>query len=226
VSDEGTERPSPWAAERFGSIAGETWRRIPRALAATVAHATQAHRASRLKTKHAFGSTRWALQYDELRNHLVELPDVHVVRPARAFYRLVIAHGNLLLPWRYAEDAVTRLDDPRALRSMRSLTREMLLRFGDGAPGSDRPPHWEQHALFQVDAGASGADPVDPGTGDGIDPLDALQPPPRPVLIAYACNPAHGLIDVQWGDAFLDEDGALHWRHRERLPVPNRARPG
>jgi hypothetical protein len=221
MSDESTERPSTWAGERFGPIAGETWRRIPRALAATVAHATQAHRASRLKTKHAFGSTRWALQYDELRNHLVELPGVHVVRPARAFYRLVIANGNLLLPWRYAEDAVTRLDDPRALRSMRSLTREMLLRFGDGA-GAAELPHWEQDPLFQVDPGS--VDAAEPGA-DGIDPFDALQPPPRPVLIAYSCNPAHGLIDVQWGDAFLDEDGALHWRYRERLPVPKRGRP-
>jgi hypothetical protein len=61
---------------------------------------------------------------------------------------------------------------------------------------------------------------------DGIDPLDVLQPPPRPVLIAYSCNPAHGLIDVQWGDAFLDGEGALHWRYRERLPVPKRGRPG
>jgi hypothetical protein len=223
MSDESTERPSRWAAERFGEIAEETWRRIPRALAATVAHATQAHRASRLKTKHAFGSTRWALQYDELRNHLNELPDVHVIRPARAFYRLVVAHGNLLLPWRYAEDAATRLDDPRALRSMRSLTREMLLRFGDGARISQLP-RWEQDALFHVDGGVT-AEPSESGA-DGIDPLDLFQPPPRAVLIAYACNPAHGLIDVQWGDASLDEDGALRWRYRERLTVPKRGRPG
>ena len=200
--------PSAWAVERFGPIAAELRARVPRALAATVAHATDAHHASTLKTKHAFGSTRWALQYDELGKHLRDLDGVFEVRPPRAFYRIVVASNNLLLPWRYAEDAATSLDDPRTVRSMRLLTRELLTRFGPA-------PHWQQETLFDVNDDDEAQDVA--GFGDA---LGGLEPPPRPVLIAYACNPTDGLLELHWGEASLNDGSVLRWDYRERLPLP------
>jgi hypothetical protein len=198
---------SPWAIERFGALAGELVRRVPEALAATVAHATEAHHASTLKTKHAFGSTRWALQYDELCKHLRGLDEVSEVRPARAFYRLVVAAGNLLLPWRYAEDHAVSLDDARAVRSMRLLTRELLTRFGPA-------PQWRQEPLFDVEDDDDAQDVA--GISDALEELD---PPPRPVLIAYACNPTDGLLELHWGEASLSDGSILHWSYREPLPL-------
>jgi hypothetical protein len=201
---------SLWAVERFGHLAEQVAERIPRALAATVTHATDAHEASTLRTRHAFGSTRWAVQYEELCRHLGDLDGVQEVRPPRAFFRLVVLGGNLLLPWRYAEDRGVSLDDPRSARSMRMLTKELLTRFGPAPP-------WRQGGLFDLDLPGE-----DPQTVEGFgNELADLDPAPRPVLIAYACNPDDGLLDIQWGDASLDDAATLRWLYREPLPIPS-----
>jgi hypothetical protein len=201
--------PSLWAADRFGQLAEAVSERIPQALAATVAHATEAHEASTLKTRHAFGSTRWAVQYEELCRHLGDLDGVHEVRPPRAFFRLVVVEGNLLLPWRYSEDRSVSLDDPRSVRNMRMLTKELLTRFGPAPP-------WQQGGLFDLDPPDDDVQTVE---GFGSE-LAGLDPAPRPVLVAYACNPDDGLIDIQWGEASLDDAATLRWLYRETLPIP------
>lgn len=213
--------PSPWAWARFGGQAEQVWRRVPQALAAAVSRALNAHQASRLSTNHAFGNSRWPLQYEELVNHLQDLPDAVPIRPPHAFYKLVIVHGQLLLPWYYADHPVS-IEDARAVRPVGRLAVDLLTRFGP-------PRQWHQPPLplTMIDDD----DEEDRRrVAQVTSALDEMDPPPQIVLVGYACNSHAGLIDIQWGEAALGDDRALQWYHHEPLPIPAplipRPRPG
>jgi hypothetical protein len=202
------DAPSPWAYERFGAVAGHVRRRVPEALATAVSHAIGAQAAAHITTNHAFGSARWPAQYVELVNHLQDLPDARPVRQPRTFYELVVVSGNLLLPWCYG-DRVMALES-RHVRPLGRLALDLLTRFGP-------EPRWHQQTLPLPE-------PTDPDDERDVQrvatALDELDPSPRVVVIAYACNAGAGLLDAQWGEAALTHERDLDWRHREPLPIP------
>lgn len=202
--------PSAWAVRRFGANATQVLRRVPQALGATVNRALDAHTGAKMTTDHAFGNARWPLQYEELANHLRDLPDTITVRAPHTFFELVIVSDHLLLPWYYADHRCS-VDDSRAVRPLTALTMELLTRFGP-------EPRWRQPHLPLHELQADGPDP-DAVTRIGTE-LDRLDPPPGVVIVGYACNSTEGLLDVQWGEAALGDDRLLHWHHREALPIP------
>lgn len=200
-------QPSTWAIQRFGpTLAAQLWQRVPLALACTINRAQDAHDASQMTTNHAFGSARWPIQYEELARHLKDLDGAALVRLPRTFYHLVVVGGHLILPWYYASTAAIPMRDARPGRSFGLLAREIVARFGP-------PPRWAQLSLLPTDAEeereVDAARPV----------LDRMDPPPKVLIVGYACNAHQGLLDVWWGEAGLG-DGALHWYHDEQLPVP------
>lgn len=203
------ESPSAWAVRQFGSNAAQVCLRVPQALGAAINRALDAHQASKMSTDHAFGNARWPLQYEELLNHLQDLPDTVTVRAPHTFYQLVIVSGQLLLPWYYADHRCA-IDDTRAVRRITGLAVDLLSRFGP-------EPRWRQPHLPLLQLHTDGDDQVAAQIGSELDRLD---PPPGIVVIGYACNSTDGLLDVQWGDAALSDDGLLHWHHHEPLPIP------
>lgn len=204
------EVPSEWAVRRFGANAGQVWRRVPQALGATVNRALDAHTGARMTTDHAFGNARWPLQYEELVNHLRDLPHTTTVRAPHTFVELVIVNDHLLLPWYYADHRCS-VDDGGAVRPLTALTMELLTRFGPEPRW--RQPHLPLHTL-QVEGPDSD---VVARIGTELDRLDS---PPSVVIVGYACNSHDGLLDVQWGEAALGDDRLLHWHHREAMPIP------
>jgi hypothetical protein len=163
-----------------------------------------------MSTDHAFGNARWPLQYEELVNHLQDLPDTVTIRAPHTFYQLVIVSGQLLLPWYYAGHRAA-IDDTRAVRRITGLAVDLLGRFGP-------EPHWRQPHLPLHELTAEGDD-ADVADRIGSE-LDRLHPPPEIVIVGYACNSHDGLLDVQWGEAGLGDDGLLHWHYHEPLPIP------
>ena len=200
--------PSVWARRRFGANAEQVGRRVPQALGAAVNRALDAHQASKMSTDHAFGNARWPLQYEELVNHLHDLPDTIIVRAPHTFYQLVVVNGQLLLPWYYADHRCA-VDDSRAVRPLTGLAADLLTWFGPQPRW--RQPHLPlQHLLDGTDVLQS---------GHRVSELDQLDPAPKVVLVGYACNSVEGLLDLRWGEAALGDDGLLHWYHHEPLPI-------
>ncbi len=210
------EQPSMWAVDRFGPVlAPELRRRVPHALACAVNRAVDAHEASQMTTNHAFGSARWPIQYEELVKHLHDLNGASTIRPWGAFYQLVIVGNHLLLPWCFAQTPNTRMRDIRPGRSFGRLAREILGQFGP-------PPHWSQPALpWPADD-----DEDEQQVHEVSSLLRTIQPPPRVLIVGYACSPQLGLLSVEWGEAALGDGDHLHWYHDEQLPVPTDAASG
>ncbi len=202
--------PSTWALQQFGTNAHQVWQRVPQALNATVNRALDAHTGAKMTTDHAFGNARWPLQYEELVNHLQDLPDTMTVRAPNTFVELVIINDHLLLPWYYADHRCS-VADSRAVRPLTALTIELLSRFGP-------QPRWHQPHLPLPFLQVAGPD-LETATRIGSE-LDRLDPPPAVVIIGYACNSTEGLLDIQWGKAALGDDYLLHWYHHEPLPIP------
>ncbi len=208
MSTEPSCRPSAWAIERFGpALAGQLWHRVPCALACAVRRARDAHEASQMTTNHAFGSARWPIQYEELVNHLIDLDDAAAVRLPHTFYQLIVLKGHVILPWCYARTPDVRMRDARLGQSFGLLAREIVARFGP-------PPHWTQLSLLAAD------EEEERQVHEASSVLDKLEPPPKVLIVGYACNARAGLIGVSWGEAALGDDGELHWYYDEPLPIP------
>jgi hypothetical protein len=203
-----TAQPSAWTIERFGpALAAQLWQRVPCALGCAVNRARDAHDASQMTTNHAFGSARWPIQYEELVKHLDDLDGATTVRLRRTFYQLVIVGGHLILPWYYAQTPDVRMRDARLGHSFGLVAREIVARFGP-------PPHWTQLSLLPTD------DEEEREVDEARSVLYRLDPPPKVLIVGYACNARHGLLGVWWGEAALGDDDELHWYHDEQLPIP------
>jgi hypothetical protein len=50
--------------------------------------------------------------------------------------------------------------------------------------------------------------------------LDRRDPPPKVLIVGYACNARLGLLGVPWGEAALSDDGERHWYHDQPPPIP------
>jgi hypothetical protein len=202
-----TNGPSRWAIDRFGPhLAAELWSLVPQAIGAAVNRALDAHEASRMQTDHAFGAG-WSLPFEELVNHLQSVDGARLVNPPRAFYRLVVVGGHVLLPWRYADEAGVSIEDSRAVRRLGVLGRELLRRYGPA-------PRWREDPLPLFD------DVTEQGEADLLgSALDELESPPQVLTVGFASNSTKGLLHLCWGEASLAAGGTLDWLHHEDLPL-------
>jgi hypothetical protein len=202
-------RPSRWSIDRFGEqVAAQLWTLVPRAIAAAVHRALDAHQAAQMLTDHAFGSG-WPLPFEELVNHLESVDGATVVNPPpRTFNRLVVVGGHVLLPWRYADLAGVSVEDTRAVRPLSVLGRQLLRRYGPA-------PRWQEDPLplFENAAEQRDADLV-------TSALDTIEPSPRVLIVGFASNSTQGLLHLCWGEAALAQAGNLHWHYHEDLPLP------
>jgi hypothetical protein len=202
----------PWIIARFGSHADTVSQVVPRAIAAAVARQIEAHKASGLRTRHAYGGA-WPAQYEELVSALAQHPGVEIVRPRGWAVHLVLVNGCLLVPFRYAEQLTTSLTDPQVTRNLNKSCRQLLGQFGPEAT-------IEQPSLFE------GLFPPPSTDADGEAETEA---PPRLlgesepdaiVLVVFAANEDAGLLRVGFAEAALPDNGDLQWLHIKWLSLP------
>ncbi|GAA4558894.1 hypothetical protein GCM10023193_14790 [Planotetraspora kaengkrachanensis] len=222
--------PSPqgWAAGRFGDRAEAVRRQIVASLTEAVANAQDAQRWSRSDKNFPYGHTLMTRRYEALVEGFRDEPGFQTVRPYTSPHRLVLLDGNLLLPFRYAEDDTTpvstaRISDGR----ISALVRELFDRFGpaavyrqeeldlsigwegdwEGEPSPEAWPAGDEGGTRQADGAMRPA-------------LPHLPEDTRLVPIAYAGNAHAGLLRLYWGEAeLLDDLGHLRWLHYEPIPL-------
>ena len=199
--------PSPWAIGKFGEHAEALWELVPAAMGAAVERQMDAHAASRLGTLQAFGGA-WPARFEELVDRLKPLAGVEVVRPTGAAFQLVVVNGQLLVPFRYADDLGTSHREPRATRRLNKSVRELLTEYGAG-------PEWVTDELFPISDAA-------PTSEARL--LGDLRPEGM-VLVYFAANAKAGLLSLGWGEAAVVKGGELDWRFTEMLPLPKPSSP-
>ncbi|GIF50778.1 hypothetical protein DFJ67_0529 [Asanoa ferruginea] len=197
----------PWITERFGQHADTVARVVPQAIAVAVARQIEAHRASGLRTRHAYGGA-WPAQYEELVSALAQHPGVEIVRPRGWAVHLVLLNGCLLVPFRFAEQLTTGLTDPQVTRKLNKSCRQLLGEFGPEAT-------IEQPSLFEGLFPPS----TEPET-EAAPRLLGESEPDAIVLVVFAANEDAGLLRVGFAEAALPDNGDLQWRHIEWLPLP------
>jgi hypothetical protein len=194
--------PSRWAIGRFGEHTEALWKLVPAAMGAAVERQMDAHAASRLSTLQAFGGA-WPARYEELVERLKGLDGVEVVRPAGAAFQLAVVNGQVLVPFRYADDLSTSHREPRATKRLNKSVRELLTEYGTAT-------EWVTDELFPI----TDAAPV---------PEAKLLRELRPggiVLVFFAANAKAGLLSLGWGEATVVDGGQLGWGFTEMLPLP------
>jgi hypothetical protein len=101
-----------WALEVFGDDGPHIRESLPQILSETHSHYAALQRASRLLTADPYG-----LMWLGMPNALVEefqgISGVQIHRPRRARYRLPVINSVPLIPWRFAKDNNTDLDQVR-----------------------------------------------------------------------------------------------------------------
>ena len=193
--------PSRWAIEKFGEHAEALREVVPAAIGAAVERQMEAHAASRLSTLQAFGGA-WPARYEEFVERLKGFAGVEVVRPAGAAFQLAVVNGQVLVPFRYADDLGTSHREPRVTKRLNKGVRELLSEYG-------ATPEWVTEELFTI----SGA--VTPGAR-----LLGDVRPEGMVLVFFAANAKAGLLSLGWGEAAAVAGGELVWGFTEILPLP------
>jgi hypothetical protein len=210
VADPG--QPSEWAFERFGEYAADLWKLVPEAIKAGVGRQIDTHVASGLASLHAYGGA-WPALHEELVNHVGGLEGVHMVRPAGSAVHYVVVNGSLLVPFRYARDLHTPLNDPSVTQRLNKTCRSLLSQLGpQPRPVSEQLPLSDDFL----------PQPADPLSSSKLlsDPC-----PENITLIAFASNTA-ALLAIAWGEAALLGDDTLQWVYQEELPMPPNGQAG
>ncbi|GII80682.1 hypothetical protein Sru01_56640 [Sphaerisporangium rufum] len=207
---------SGWAVERFGERAASVRGRLAASLLEAAGNAQDAQQSSRSGKRYAYGSTLMARRYEALVDGFRDDPGFRVVRPHGSPHHLVVLDGNLLLPFRYAEDDTTPISDARVGPGrVSSLVRELFTRFGP------RASFFQESLDLGVDEDAE--DPDDTGGAGRPDPRVVLAQLPddtRLIPVAYAANAQAGLLKLFWGEAeLIDDTGHVHWVHCEQIPL-------
>jgi hypothetical protein len=200
----------PWITARFGEHADTVSQVVPRAIAAAVVRQIEAHKASGLRTRHAYGGA-WPAQYEELVSSLAQHPGVEIVRPRGWAVHLVLLDGCLLVPFRFAEQLTTSLTDPQVTRKLNKSCRQLLGEFGP-EPTIEQPSLFDE--LFP---------PQPAGDEAEIEAAPRLLGESEPeaiVLVVFAANEDAGLLRVGFAEAALPANGDLQWLHIEWLPLP------
>jgi catechol 2,3-dioxygenase-like lactoylglutathione lyase family enzyme len=210
---QGEPQISSWATERFGKRAASVRGQLAASLIEAAGNAQDAQKSSRSDKRYAYGSTLMARRYEALVDGFRNEPGFQVVRPYGSPHHLVVLDGNLLLPFRYAEDDTTPISEARVSDGrVSALVRELFTRF---APKTTY--HQEELDLaFAVDdeeaqlAELAAAHPL----------LAQLPGDTRLIPVAYAANAQASLLKLYWGEAqLLDDMGRLDWIHCEQIPL-------
>ena len=201
---------SRWARSRFGDRTHQVRRGVVEALQQALNDAQNAQQVSRSTTRHPFGATVLTRKHETLAAVFRHMDGVQIVRSAGSPFDLVVLNGNLLFPFRYAQDATVPIREARITdRHVSERIRMLFSRFGPR-------PAYKQDSLLPEDADQ---EPELAALGPALAELPADT---RLVLVAFACNDQAGLINAWWGEAELtDELGRLRWVHpAEELPLP------
>ncbi|GII56893.1 hypothetical protein Pth03_52820 [Planotetraspora thailandica] len=214
VHHNGHEAAAPasgWTVARFGDRAHAVRQKVVASLIEAVANAQDAQRWSRSDKRFPYGQALMTRRYEAIVEEFRDEPGVQIVKPHRSPHQLVVLDGNLLLPFRYAEDDTTSILESRISDGRISvLVRELFERFG---PASS----YRQEEL-DLSLGEPGA--AEPAADAHRLVLDHLPDDTRLVPIAYAGNAHAGLLRLYWGEAELVDDyGRLRWLHHEQIPL-------
>ncbi|MER5623950.1 hypothetical protein ABT061_23220 [Streptosporangium sp. NPDC002544] len=211
---------SSWARERFGERAEVVRRQLAASLLEAMGNAQDAQSSAHSDKRYTYGFTMMARRYEALAEGLRDEPGFRLVRPHGSAHHLVVLGGNLLLPFRYAEDDRTPISEARISDGrISSLVRELFDRFGPATS-------YRQEELDLALDGGSAQEELDLSAGaDGpatVRPaLTGLPDETRLVPVAYAGNAQAGLLRLYWGEAELvDEFGRIRWLHHEPIPLP------
>jgi len=199
-------KPAAWAASMFGpELAAMLMETIPEAIQAAVGRQMDGHHAVGLSSRHAFGGA-WPARYDELINHLGDIPGAQVVRPFGKSYRIVVINNIAVLPVEYAKDLATPYDSPQAFKKINKTTLELAHQFGP-------EPRHVQPAFDGLDAEGDGTDTV-------TDLLRGLHPDGI-VIVYYAAHERQGLLNIRWGQVSVSDNGVARWVTAQPLLVPS-----
>lgn len=200
--------PAGWAVSRFGhDNAIMLAELVPQAVKAAVVRQSDVHQVSKLETFHAYGGT-WPARYDEFAKRLIAVPGSQVVKPHGRFFEIVLVNNIVVLPFEFAKDDTTRLEDHRVMANLNKLTQKLLELYGPA-------PEYVQPTIegFSIDETAAEAD--QPELLPGFEP-DGV------VIVYYAANPYSGLFRIGWGEAEISIGNRPVWTPRKqelRLPV-------
>ncbi|MFB9675738.1 hypothetical protein [Streptosporangium vulgare] len=223
---------SSWASERFGDRADAVRRQLAASLLEAMGNAQDAQSSGHSDKRYTYGFTMMARRYEALAEGLRDEPGFQLVRPHGSPHHLVVLGGNLLLPFRYAEDDRTPISEARVSDGrISSLVRELFDRFGPATsyrqeeldlalatePARSAQSSQSSQATqeeLDLSAGADGPATVRPA-------LTGLPGDTRLVPVAYAGNAQAGLLRLYWGEAeLIDEFGRIRWLHHEPIPLP------
>ncbi|WP_030757361.1 hypothetical protein [Streptomyces sp. NRRL F-5135] len=192
--------PTPWARKTFGDTADTLVQTVPACLARAHDRARNGQQGVHTQTLEAYGHGLYAAQYEELAAGLENVAGATAVRLQGR--TVVVIAEHVLYPIRYAKRDVPVTE--ARLRKAFGLRADLIRRHGpDSIQGTfdlglEEPPEHEIHRDLE-------RLPADLGL----------------ILIAYACNMAHGVMRLEWGTAELrQEDRYLIWHHHEPLAIP------
>jgi hypothetical protein len=198
-------RPARWAARLFGDdLAAMLMETVPLAIQAAVGRQMDGHEAVGLSSRHAFGGS-WPARYEELVNHLGEIPGVETVRPFGKSYRIVVVNNVAILPVEYAKDLATAYDSPKALKKINKTALELARQFGP------EPTHTQPVIEgLGVESDTAG---VTPELLRGLHP-DGI------VIVYYAAHERQGLLNIGWGQISVNDSATAQWVTAQTLLVP------
>jgi hypothetical protein len=203
----GSTRPARWAVSLFGRESSTALtHRLPAAMQAAVGRQMDAQQISRVKTLHPFGGA-WPARYEELASHLQDVPGVDIVRPAGRAFEIVLVNNVVLIPFEYAKDLRTNLNDRKVMRKLNRMTLELLEQYGP------EPTH-QQPSIdgLPVDAFAE-ANSERPDLLRGLSP-DGV------VVVYYAADHRLGLLRIGWGELVLNPNRTPVWKRTQDLTIP------
>lgn len=196
---------SGWAVERFGKVADELARAVPRAILLAHTYAAAAQGVSGTRHLDPYGHTLKNRQHECLVDEAMAIEGFEKLQPRGVPFELVrLVHTRVILfPWRYAANGKTsRL----RVRMKPSGFRRGLLAGPDG-PGDQLTLEHAELTEAEIEAQFAEEKAV----------WDQLRTLARVVTVAYASNP-NGIIDLGWGEIeLLNDDGTIRWLHWEPL---------
>ncbi|MFB7472563.1 hypothetical protein [Kitasatospora sp. NPDC056184] len=196
---------SPWTTELFGKQSLAVRTGLGQALRNMQANAQAVQEQADVRTKHPFGSARWAGQFERVHEELKDLPNAKPVKPHRFPFELMLVGRGLIFPFMYSK---TRSDIRTAhVPSDSGMVRE-LFTFAP-APASVQ-------GVFDFEfAGSAEESAVELHGG-----LTTVPPDTCLVLVPFACNSSE-LLEAHWGTAAPGADGLLDWvAGPDELPLP------
>lgn len=207
-----------WARKLFGDEGPHVRDCLPRVLAETHSHYSTLQISTGLPSADPYGLI-WLGMPNALLEELHGIAGVQPYRPRRARYRIPVINSVPLIPWRFAKDKTTDIDQ---------------VPFGRPVSASKQSLFTSIQTPLELDLGES-------GLGDAV--LDRLSPQEHQELdrysaeiaalataqlvgvVAYASNP-EALLSSYFGFATLRANGLLNWSFRESLelvPVQRRS---